>query len=300
MKEITLTNDLLKIVILPYGGIIKELWYNGVNVVLGHENSDSYLDNSWKIGACVGRYAGRLSSSFTLENKRHKLINKKGIQLHGGSAGWDQSTWKIYDLYHGSKPHLTLKHRCIEENSGGHPGTIDVSLKYSLYLNKLIIEYKAITDKACPINITNHSYFNLSGAAELNDHNLMVNSAKTLELDKKLMPTGKFKESFGTEFDRNKMRPIGKSRYDDCFILKNNTEIKASLSANSTGIQMDVLTDQPSIVVFNPKELNGICFETQKFPDGPNFPNFPNTIIKPKERYIQKTEFVFSKIKKGF
>ncbi len=296
MKEIVLTNRNLKVVILPYGGIIKELWYKGTNVVLSKKNANEYLDNPWYMGACIGRYAGRLTSEYTIDQNRYTFKNEQAIQLHGGTKGWDKAVWKVYDLFHGTVPHVILEHECLEQDSG-HPGDVSVLLKYSLYENILQIEYKAKTTKPTPINITNHSYFNLSGAPNLGDHELMIQSDGVLELDSKLVPTGIINKVKKTDFDRNKSRPIGASRYDDCFVLREKETSNMRLRANSTKIQMDLITDQPGLVVFNPKELNGICFEAQKFSNAPNLPHFPNTIVRPDERYTQKTHYIFSNFK---
>lgn len=293
MKEIVLTNHDLKVIILPYGGIIKELWYKGTNVVLGKKNAEDYLDNPWYMGACIGRYAGRLASEYTIDQVRYTHKKGNAIQLHGGAQGWDKAVWKIYDLFHGTVPHVVLEYDCLEKDSG-HPGDVSVLLKYSLRENTLQLEYKAKTTRATPINLTNHSYFNLSGAPNLGDHELMIQADEVLELDHNMLPTGVINTVKKTDFDRNDLRSIGQSRYDDCFVLREKEAVNLRLKANSTKIQMDLITDQPGLVVFNPKELNGICFESQKFSNAPNIPHFPNTILRPGERYTQKTQFIFS------
>jgi aldose 1-epimerase len=293
LKEIVLTNHDLKVIILPYGGIIKELWYKGTNVVLGKKNAEDYLDNPWYMGACIGRYAGRLASEYTIDQVRYTHKKENAIQLHGGAQGWDKAVWKIYDLFHGTVPHVVLEYDCLEKDSG-HPGDVSVLLKYSLRENTLQLEYKAKTTRATPINLTNHSYFNLSGAPNLGDHELMIQADEVLELDHNMLPTGVINTVKKTDFDRNDLRSIGPSRYDDCFVLREKEAVNLRLKANSTKIQMDLITDQPGLVVFNPKELNGICFEAQKFSNAPNISHFPNTIVRPGERYTQKTQFIFS------
>lgn len=293
MKEIVLTNHDLKVIILPYGGIIKELWYKGTNVVLGKKNAEEYLDNPWYMGACIGRYAGRLASEYTIDQVRYTHKKGNAIQLHGGAQGWDKAVWKIYDLFHGTVPHVVLEYDCLEKDSG-HPGDVTVLLKYSLRENTLQLEYKAKTTRPTPINMTNHSYFNLSGAPNLGDHELMIQADEVLELDHNLLPTDVINTVKKTDFDRNDLRLIGQSRYDDCFVLREKEAVNLRLKANSTKIQMDLITDQPGLVVFNPKELNGICFEAQKFSNAPNIPHFPNTIVRPGEIYTQKTQFIFS------
>ena len=293
MKEIVLTNHDLKVIILSYGGIIKELWYKGTNVVLGKKNAEEYLDNPWYMGACIGRYAGRLASEYTIDQVRYTHKKGNAIQLHGGAQGWDKAVWKIYDLFHGTVPHVVLEYDCLEKDSS-HPGDVTVLLNYSLRENTLQLEYKAKTTRPTPINMTNHSYFNLSGDPNLGDHELMIQADEVLELDHNLLPTDVINTVKKTDFDRNDLRSIGQSRYDDCFVLREKEAVNLRLKANSTKIQMDLITDQPGLVVFNPKELNGICFEAQKFSNAPNIPHFPNTIVRPGERYTQKTQFIFS------
>ena len=293
MKEIVLTNHDLKVIILSYGGIIKELWYKGTNVVLGKKNAEEYLDNPWYMGACIGRYAGRLASEYTIDQVRYTHKKGNAVQLHGGAQGWDKAVWKIYDLFHGTVPHVVLEYDCLEKDSS-HPGDVTVLLNYSLRENTLQLEYKAKTTRPTPINMTNHSYFNLSGAPNLGDHELMIQADEVLELDHNLLPTDVINTVKKTDFDRNDLRSIGQSRYDDCFVLREKEAVNLRLKANSTKIQMDLITDQPGLVVFNPKELNGICFEAQKFSNAPNIPHFPNTIVRPGVRYTQKTQFIFS------
>ncbi len=293
MEEITLSNKKLKITILPYGGIIKELWYNNVNVVVGKEKPKDYLDNPYSLGACIGRFAGRLSP-YTINKKKYLTNNIKEFQLHSGEKGWSKVIWSVKEISNKENPFIILEHQC-DETSNDYPGQVNVSIKYSLNDTTLCIDYKATTSHKTPINITNHSYFNLSGTPNLEDHELKINSDKVLELDEQLLPTGNYIDVKHTDFDRNEIRPIGRSRYDDCFVLKKSDSIKATLKAKSSKIKMDVYTDQPGVVIFNPNHINGICFETQKFSNAPNISHFPNTILSPGEEYIQKTKYSFSK-----
>ena len=242
---------------------------------------------------CIGRFAGRLASEYTIDQVRYTHKKENAIQLHEGEQGLDKAVWKIYDLFHGTVPHVVLEYDCLEKDSG-HPGDVSVLLKYSLRENTLQLEYKAKTTRPTPINMTNHSYFNLSGAPNLGDHELMIQADEVLELDHNLLPTGVINTVKKTDFDRNDLRSIGQSRYDDCFVLREKEAVNLRLKANSTKIQMDLITDQPGLVVFNPKELNGICFEAQKFSNAPNIPHFPNNIVRPGQRYTQKTQFIFS------
>ena len=129
---------------------------------------------------------------------------ENAIQLHGGAQGWDKAVWKIYDLFHGTVPHVVLEYDCLEKDSG-HPGDVYVLLKYSLRENTLQLEYKAKTTRATPINLTNHSYFNLSGAPNLGDHELMIQADEVLELDHNMLPTGVINTVKKTDFDSEKV-----------------------------------------------------------------------------------------------
>ncbi|MDC1080720.1 hypothetical protein OAQ15_01300 [Flavobacteriaceae bacterium] len=177
----------------------------------------------------------------------------------------------------------------------GHPGIVKISLKYSLQGNIFQIEYKATTTESTPINITNHSNFNLSGMPNLIDHELQINADHVIEFVPDLLPNGNFIEVHKTDFERNRLRPINNSPYDDCFVLRQKDTVKARLSAKTTKIQMDILTDQPGMVVFKLEIINGICLKTQKNSNGPNIPHFPSTVHRTDERYHQKTQYVFSK-----
>lgn len=286
-----------------------------VNVVVGMSPeeymSNAYLSNCSYLGASIGRYAGRLSTGkFDLNENSYPIYNTNGVHLHGGEAGFDKKFWTVNELSESSNPFVifSFKSKHLEE---GYPGNLDVSVTYQLTeSNDVKITYKAITDAATPVNLTNHSYFNLNGSGSILDHELKLNSEQTLEVDAKLIPSGKIMNSKNTRFDFTEKEVIGRDDFigfDDTFILGND-DVKAVLHSPKTGIKMKVLTNQPASVIFTPPQLadfpylNGvkytkfsaICFETQNYPDAPNNPHFPSSILNPGEEYVNESVFEFS------
>ena len=286
-----------------------------VNVVVGLEaedyNKEPYLSNYPYLGASIGRYAGRISKgAFEVNGKNHPIYNDNGVHLHGGKEGFDKKYWTIESLTEGENPAVTYSYKSahLEE---GYPGNLKVSVTYQLTeKNEVKIKYKATTDAATPINLTNHAYFNLNGKDSITGHKLQLNSEQYLEVDSQLIPSGKSIDSKNTRFDFNNESIIGRADFigfDDSFILGKG-KIKAVLTAPKTGIQMKVYTNQPVCVVYTPVLLDGlpfkngveylkfsaICFETQNYPDAPNNSHFPSSILNPNEIYSNESVFEFS------
>ena len=173
--------------------------------------------------------------------------------------------------------------------------------------NEVIVEYSATTNKSTPVNLTNHTYFNLNGKGSVSGHILFIDADRILETDKKLRPSGNFISLKGHSKDFSEERKIDKTAVDDAFVLNENSDIAAMLYAPETGIEMQVETNQPSVVVYIPEELPrfwpysteisdsfpSVCLETQNFPDAPNHDNFPNSILEPGEKYLNRSVFKF-------
>lgn len=289
-----------------------------INVVVGLESTKdyttkSYLEKGLYLGSSVGRYAGRISrGSFKIKNEVYSIHHKNGVHLHGGKIGFDKKYWKVESLNKGKNSEVTLSYESkhLEE---GYPGNLKTFVTYRLSEeNEVKILYRATTDVETPVNLTNHSYFNLNGKGTILGHKLKINSLHYLETDDNLIPSGKLLNSLSTRFDRNEISQLGREDFkgfDDTFILAEG-ELKAILASPITGIQMKVYTNQPAIVVYTPAQLpnlpykNGvsfskfsaICFETQNFPDAPNNNNFPSAILNPGQEYINETVFKFSSI----
>ncbi|HUR12247.1 MAG TPA: aldose epimerase family protein [Flavitalea sp.] len=316
----------MEVRIMNYGGTITNLFTpdsggNKGDVVLGFDNFEGYLDkNNPYFGCLVGRYANRIAKGkFTLDGKSYTLApNNDGNTLHGGLKGFDKTIWTSA-IEGDSSIRLSYTSRDGEE---GYPGTLEVQVVYTLTgNNELRIDYTAKTDKATPVNLTNHAYFNLSAGKDstILGHQLMLDANRFTEVDKKLIPTGQLPEVKGTSMDFNSPRTIGTDiakvaggGYDHNWVLNkkgNELKLAATLYHPGSGRYMEVYTTQPGIQFYSGNFLNGsltgkggqkyiqhagMCLETQHFPDSPNQPSFPSTILKPGETYRETTVYKFS------
>jgi aldose 1-epimerase len=283
------------------------------NVVVGLQQPHDYINQSYKssltyLGATIGRFAGRISSgSFKIGDATYEIENKDGVHLHGGAEGFDKKYWEFSEVL-SDKAVLKYVSGHLEE---GYPGTLSVEAVFEVTIeNALKITYSATTDAATIVNITTHPYINLNGGGSILEHYLTINSDAHLDVDSQLLPTGKVKSSRDSPFDRQKMAFIGRNDFkgfDDTFILKNN-DYAAKILSKSTGIALKVVSNQPAMVVFTPKNLaklpfNGvyssqnysaICFEPQNYPDAPNQNHFPSSILLPGQKYSNEILFQFT------
>lgn len=310
----------LEIQITNYGGIITKILMPDKDgkvedIVLGFDTLKAYLDNSPYFGCIVGRVAGRINNSrFELDGKVYLLTRNHGVHhLHGGVQGFNSKFWKVLQLENNS---LKLKY-CSIDMEEGYPGNLEVEVIYRLTIeNELHIEYTASTDKATPVNLTNHSYFNLSGKADVLDHQIQIEAEHYLETNSELIPTGRILPVKHTANDFRKEKSVGKdiketnAGYDDTFVL-DHADGKLRLAAKATdpetGRSMEVFTTQPGLVFYSANFLencqgkngqihqkhSGFCFETQHFPDTPNRHEFPSVILRPGEKYQQHSMFRF-------
>ncbi len=321
LELITLRNSNHAVLeVLNYGATVTDLKIpdknkDPVSVILGLNDyqdyiSQNYLKKGLFLGSTVGRYAGRISKGgFSVNEQEYKLHSKDRIHLHGGQEGFDRKFWVIEHVEKGENPFVILSY-VSEHLEEGYPGKVKVTVQYQLTEeNTFNIIYRATTDRATHINLTNHSYFNLNGKGSILDQKLHINSNRYLEVDNQLIPTGNFKDSNGTRFDFMEASSVPPDflGLDDVFVL-NNDPIKASIYAESTGIYMRVKSNQPAMVVYTPKVLRdlrfkedvtytnfpAICFETQKFPDSPNNLHFLSTLLIPENEYTNETSFEFS------
>lgn len=306
MGVLNLGASLFNFRILDKNGII-------VNTIVGPNEkevyaSEIYIKENKCFGASIGRYAGRISGGdFLLDGEVYYLFQNKGVHLHGGFRGLQHKIWKVQKLKNGDNPSIKLS--CFsEDGEEGYPGNLQVEATYTLTEeNELIIEYQAETDKRTPVNLTNHSYFNLSGRGSVSDHELFISSDTLLEVDEKLRPSGKFWSLKNNEKNFQSSKKIGKTQLDDTFVFNSNQE-KVKLFSKDTGIELSVRTNQPAAVVYIPSDLPAawdyqteiasqsaaICIELQNFPDAPNHKNFPNSILAPNEKYFNRSSFQFN------
>jgi aldose 1-epimerase len=328
--QYTLTNPSGMVAkILNYGGTVTDIIVpdkNGKagNVVLGFDSLGGYLQTGNPYFGClVGRYANRIANAkFTLDGKEYKLAaNNDGNSLHGGLKGFDKRVWKASDINTDSISSIKFSYdsKDMEE---GYPGNLHTEVVYTLTKdNELKIEYTATTDKATPVNLTNHCYFNLSAGTDstILDHELMLRAQQFTPVNDKLIPTGKIDTVKGNDMDFTSAKKIGKDiakvagGYDHNWVFQkpeNRFDMVASLYHRPSGRFMEVYTTEPGIQFYSGNFLNGtlkhtrggmkyvkhagLCLETQHFPDSPNQPAFPNTILKPGETYQQITVYKFS------
>ena len=328
VTEFTITNPSgMQVSILNYGGtvtkiITKDKNGNDGNVILGYDSLRGYLQKGNPYFGClVGRYANRIANAkFSLDSATYTLAaNNNGQSLHGGLKGFDKVMWKAEKPAGDSSLKLTYISKDGEE---GYPGNLNVEVIYTLTsANELKIGYKATTDKATPVNLTNHCYFNLSAGADstILGHALMMNAAKYTPVNDKLIPLGDHVDVKNTPFDFTSSKLIGKEidsvkgGYDHNWVLNRTgtgLEMIATLSHAASGRTMDISTTEPGLQFYSGNFLDGtlagciggkpyvlhggLCLEAQHFPDSPNQPAFPNTILKPGETYTQTTVYKFS------
>ncbi len=330
----TLTNSRgMQVSITNFGGIIVSLLAPDRNgklddVVLGFDKLDSYLVKNPYFGVVVGRYGNRIAKGrFTLDGKQYVLACNSGKHhAHGGVKGFDKVVWRARGYLSESGPSLVL-HYQSKDGEEGYPGNLDVSITYLLTdKNELRIHYEAKTDAATPINLTNHSYFNLVGAGNGNilGHRLILNADRFTPVDKSLIPTGELAPVEGTPFDFRKPTAIGArveedneqlsfgGGYDHNFVLakpKGRMGPAARVYEPTTGRVMEVFTTEPGVQFYTGNFLDGssvgkggkayqhrcgFCLETQHFPDSPNQPAFPSSILRPGQKYDTTTIYRFS------
>lgn len=309
--------------LINYGGTITDIIVPDKagrldNVVLGFDAPEIYLqeDNPY-LGSFIGRYANRIANAaFTLDGVTYKLsANNNGNSLHGGPKGFDRVLWDVLNLTDSS---LLLTYLSVDGEES-FPGNLKVEILLTLGAdNVLTMTYSATTDKATPVNLTHHSYFNLTGGKNptILEHELALVSDRYLVAREDLIPTGEFGLVHNTPFDFRKSKQIGADinslslGYDHCYALSksgNEPTRAATLYDPSTGRQLELFTTEPALQFYAGNYLNiagrgaqnytrysGLCLEPQHFPDSPNQPSFPNTILRPGATYKQSSVYKFS------
>jgi aldose 1-epimerase len=326
----TLTNKSgVTVSITNYGGIVTS-WVtpdkngNKSSVVVGMDNLQEYLKKPPYFGAIIGRYGNRIGDAkFKLDGKTYTLAANNGKNnLHGGNKGFDKVVWDATPAAD-STPALTLSY-LSKDGEEGFPGNLKVTVVYTLTDDDALnIEYTAETDKATPVNLTNHSYFNLTGSTEntILNHTLQLTADHFTPVDTTLIPTGEIKPVAGTPFDFTKPETIGAridavpgaapGGYDHNYVINrkdSSLQLVAVLADSTSGRKLEVFTTEPGIQFYSGNFLNGsfvsggkpvnfrtaLCLETQHFPDSPNKPNFPTTILQPGQKYHTVTKYKVS------
>jgi len=331
-------NNGVKLKVSTFGGIITELHVpdrEGVlgDVVLGFDKhngyvSPEYLKSGPYFGAIIGRYGNRIAKGkFTIDDVEYTLAtNNDENHLHGGIVGFNSVLWtaNTFECSEGYTLELKYTSKDMEE---GYPGNLQVTVTYTLNNDdELKIEYHAVTDKATPCNLTNHSYFNLSAGKQstINSHILVILADKFNEVDAGLIPTGNLIDVAGTPMDFTTAHTVVErinvdyeqlkigGGYDHNWVLRNTNgtlALAATVYESESGRFMEVFTTEPGIQFYSGNFLDGtltgknnvryqrragLCLETQHFPDSPNQPTFPSTILQPGQVYSSQTVYKFS------
>ncbi len=309
--------------IADYGTIITELHVpdrqgRTADVVLGFDDLDQYLKGHPYFGCTVGRVANRIArGQFTLEGRTYKLpVNNGPNSLHGGLKGFDKVVWNA-EPQAGACVKFSYTSADGEE---GYPGELDVTVVVSLTdQDELRIDYRAVTNKATPVNLTNHSYFNLAGAGDVLGHELMVSADEYTPTDADLIPTGQVSAVRDTPLDFTSPKPIGsriaqlaEGGYDHNFVIRGGGKsltLAARVYEPRSGRIMEVRTTEPAVQFYTGNFLDGsltgkagvvyrkqtgFCLETQHYPDSVNHPNFPSIILRPGQMFNSTTVYQFS------
>lgn len=311
------------VTITNYGGIVTSFLVKDKNdsvasVVVGFDSIEPYLQSPPYFGSIIGRYGNRIGAGkFSIGEKNYTLATNNGANhLHGGLVGFDKVIWTAAPVVD-SLPSLKLSY-LSKDGEEGYPGNLQVTVTYTLTEEDgLKIQYEATTDQATPVNLTNHSYFNLTGDTKetIFNHQLQLNADAYTPVDNGLIPTGEIRQVAGTPFDFRSPMAIGSridsvpGGYDHNYVLNNadgSLRKIAHLSEPVSGRFLEVWTTEPGIQFYSGNFLDGkfinhtgtpvqlhtaLCLETQHFPDSPNKKEFPSTILEPGKKYYTETVY---------
>lgn len=318
--------------IMTYGGIVTSLKVPDkdgqlVDVVLGYDNLAGYLTKSPYFGALIGRYGNRINEGkFTLDGTTYTLTTNRGPNhLHGGFKGFDKRVWAAKPIRWPGGAALELTYRSADMEEG-YPGNLDVKAVYVLTdANELKVLFTAKTDRPTIVNLTHHSYFNLSGGGTILDHLCYINADHITPMDASLITTGELRPVDGTPFDFRTPTTIGARIDDPDTILQygpgydhnwvinqkkpGEVTLQARVTSPKTGISLEVLSDEPGLQFYTGNFLNGtitgkggqvyqrrsgFCLEPQHAPDSPNKPHWPSVVLPPGQTYHNKIIYKFS------
>ena len=323
----------MKVALLDRGATIHSICTPDRNgqldeVTLGCDSVAEYERSGAYFGAIAGRYANRVcKGKMTIAGQDYQLARNNGENhLHGGNSGFDDRIWQAKYIPGEHQRSLKLTY-FSEHGEEGYPGNLQVTVEYTLNDdNELLIDYKAETDQATIINLTNHAYFNLRGKGSCREHRLQLNAAHFTPTDATSIPTGEIRSVTGTPMDFTEMKTIGRDidsddiqlqqamgGYDHNWVIRKDTVtpehliLIARVEEDESGRIMEVLTTQPGVQFYSGNFLegeparggcvygkhDGFCLETQHFPDSPNQPEFPLTELKPDETFHHQTKFRF-------
>ncbi|CAL9428478.1 galactose-1-epimerase [Streptomyces sp. DH-12] len=329
----TLENGGIRMKVLSYGGIVQSLEVpdrrgRRANVSLGLATLEEYVASSPYFGALIGRYGNRIDKgAFTLDGTRYQLsVNDGDNSLHGGAQGFDKRVWDVEPFTRGSDVGLRLYHTAVDGEMG-YPGTLRTKVTYTLTRGgDWRVGYEAVTDRPTVVNLTSHVYWNLAGegSGSVLDHELSIAASRYTPVDAGLIPTGELAGVAGTPFDFRRAKPVGRDirtahrqllygqGFDHNWVLDKGVTARpehvATLRDPSSGRTLRIATNEPGLQFYSGNFLDGtltgsggrvyrqgdgLCLETQHFPDSPNQPAFPSTVLRPGETYRTTTVHTF-------
>ncbi|MFE7972907.1 aldose epimerase family protein [Streptomyces shenzhenensis] len=325
----SLENGGTRLKVLSYGGIVQSLEIpdrhgRHTNVSLGYDNLAAYVAGTTFFGATIGRYGNRIAKGrFTLDGRAHQLsVNDGENSLHGGARGFDTRVWDVEGFTAGPDVGLHLYYTSVDGEMG-YPGTLRTKVTFTLTRHgDWRIGYEATTDRPTVVNLTNHTYYNLAGEGSggIHDHELTLRAARYTPTDAGLIPTGELARVAGTPFDFRRAKAVGRDiraghpqlvtakGFDHNFVLDKGVTARpehiATLRDPRSGRTLKIATDQPGVQFYSGNFLDGslvgtsgrtyrqgdgLCLETQHFPDSPNQPSFPSTVLRPGQTYRTTT-----------
>ncbi len=324
---LTLRRGAMEAEIITYGAALRALRVpdksgNSVDVALGYDDVRGYEDNGGYLGAVVGRYANRIAgASCLIDGERVPLVANEGAkQLHGGPEGFST---QVFSLEEAGEDFAVLTY-VSPDGQGGFPGTLTLRVTYALTGQGLSIRYEAAGDKATHCNITNHAYFNLNGSGDILGHRLWLAAGRFTPVDGDSIPVDMARSVEGTPFDFTAEKPVGRDigqgdeqlhnvgGYDHNYVLDpgQGLRLAARLTGEASGIVMETWTEKPGIQFYSGNFLKtnaakgggvyvprqGLCLETQFFPDSPNHPEWGDILLRPGRRYDFTTEYRFGTV----
>jgi aldose 1-epimerase len=316
-----------------YGGIVVSLRVpdkkgNLEDIALGFDDLKGYLANTPYFGAIIGRYGNRIANGkFTLDGREYTLARNNGPNsIHGGLKGFDKVVWQAESFQSPAGVGVILTYTS-KDGEEGYPGNLNTKVTYTLTdKNEWIIDYEAVTDKATPVNLTEHTYFNLAGEGkgDVLGHILQLNASRFTPVDQNLIPNGELRQVKGTPLDFTQPTAIGARidadyeqlrlghGYDHNFVIDRKDSgpvLAARVKEPTRGRVLEVYTTEPGVQLYTGNFLDGtitgkgghvykqrfgLCLETQHFPDSPNHPDFPTTILRPGQKYHSRTIYKMS------
>lgn len=305
----SLRNGVMDVSLTNLGCTVTDIVINEKNIILGYTNFNDLLTDKYYMGSIVGRYAGRISNaSFDIDGVNYTLAandGSTGNHLHGGHQGFNTILFREVST-HSAERYAALTLRGISQHMDeGYPGTVDLTFTITLNIdNEIIFSYYARTDQSTHINLTHHLYYNLNGRSQVNDQHLFIVSQQIVQTSDLYVPTGRIVEA-PEKLDFTSARPIPSDKdFNDCYVVNdtNKLALVAELTDKDSTLKMQVASTCPGLIFYSGQFLNspflprqGVCLETQYFPDSPNQPAFPSTLYNNNKSFKEYTKLSFQK-----